>query len=257
MDIPRILSNPRDTDSTSTRNDQVKVQLSEESTDLQATDQKQFSYEQLLLIISCLYVSTGHHYRTGDERPLNDILQRRPETWTQTLDDKSWDSFCHAYNSMSPQQPKSFRLKELKEWTNNILDNLQYLCNMPPDQTIPLIASQEFPWDRSILLVCLYYGILSAAPVMSKFWDEERFARLTDKLSGSVLFPNSLTLKELESAVNSLALLLIGEPVVELTEGDPELPKPSQLMIPKDQRKSLKRSSQDNLVSWNTKALKK
>lgn len=54
-------------------------------------------------------------------------------------------------------------------------------------------------------------GLVSSAnPDMSKFW-EERFARPNEKLSGSAMFPNSLTLGEFKSAVNSLALLL-GKP---------------------------------------------
>ncbi|KIW10071.1 hypothetical protein PV08_11847 [Exophiala spinifera] len=249
MDIESLLLDPNqsegspgqdsttiDIDSTATGNYHEVVQVSEESIDSQATDQR-FSYEQLLLILSCLYVTTGDHYRTGDERPLDDIIQRHPETWTRTLDKESWKSVHHAFNSISSTMVAS---KELKLWRNIILDKLQRL----PDQSIPPIIPEQLDWDweRSAHLVCLHYGVSSADPDMSKFWDEERFTRLTEKLSGSAMFPNSLTLGELKSAVNSLALLL-GKPA----ELNPSL---FPLMIPRDRTK---RSAEGGLGGRNAK----
>lgn len=223
--------------------------MSEESTDAQAMDSNQVAYEQLLLVLCGLYIAVGHHGRTDDERPMNDIIQRRPEAWVRTLDEESWKSLARAFTFISPMNVKS---KDLKEWTNHVLDELRRLAKRTPDQIIHQIKSEEFSWKDSVYLVCLYCGVASAHPDMSKYWEQERLAWLTDKLSGSVMFPDP---RKLKSALNSVALLLTGcNFETEPNEEDP-LPKPSQLIIPGTN--NMKRPSCENLQGPNAKALKR
>lgn len=178
------------------------------SFEYQARGRRPFSYEQLLLILSCMYLSVGHHIRTGDERPLDDIIQRHPATWTQTLDEDSWDSFGLALTFICPI---SVRFDELIEWSNHVLDELRRIPERSLDQPIPRLTSTKFYWEQNVKLICLSCGVTSAHPNMSKFWYEDRLPWLADRLSGTVMFPDPLSVEELGSAVNSLALLLLGQ----------------------------------------------
>ena len=197
---------------------------------------QRFSFEQLLVIIGCLYVTAGHHGRTGDKRPLKDIIQRDQESWVRGLDKDSWESFASAYTSIVPGVYVS--IKELQQQLQLILSELKQLTGSSGDFT-----SAQFSWENNIHLVCLSLAVTSTCPKFSKFWSPNA-DDLADMLSSSSTFPYIVTRGALHSAVQDLRLLFNApEPAPEPTTSNS-----IWLKIPSTPRK---RPSDDDLGAMN------
>ena len=191
---------------------------------------QRFSFEQLLVIVGCLYVTAGHHGRTGDKRPLKDIIQRDQESWQESwmrgLDKDSWESFASAYTSIVPGAYVS--IEELQQQLHLILSELKQLAGSSPVQKLGVFTSAQFSWENNIHLVCLSLAVTSTCPKFSRFWSPNE-DDLANMLSSSSLFPYIPTKDALHSAMQDLRLLF--------NAPEPTMSNSNWLQIPSTVRK--------------------